>query len=221
MSEAGAHPAPGGIKMALSQPHSNVILLKIAGHYVGRPLLLELLSGLLADGCRGSGIHLCHAESSPETYAYLPATAVGEADAQAEINRMQAALSSAFDDAQVVLLQATQGIPGASKHASAQWHYVVETDVQPEAEGDFNDWYANEHLPGLASVPGTILAARLHNAHGRPRYHALYLLETRDTFGSPAWLAVRATDWSSRVRPNFTNTKRTMFRIVPNASEQG
>ena len=30
--------------------------------------------------------------------------------------------------------------------------------------------------------------------------------------GSPEWLAVRATDWSSRVRPAFRNTRRTMFR---------
>jgi len=31
--------------------------------------------------------------------------------------------------------------------------------------------------------------------------------------GSTAWLAVRATPWSDRVRLRFVNTKRTMFRI--------
>jgi hypothetical protein len=220
MSEAGSHAASGGITHALSQPRGNVILLKIAGHYVDRLRLRELLVGLLANEGKDS-MHFCHAESSPETYVYCQAPAGDEAKAQADTARIQAALDAAFESAQAILLQVTQGIPGASAHASPQWHYVVETDVQPEAEDDFNDWYANEHLPGLASVPGTILAARLHDARGRPRYHALYLLETRDTFGSPPWLAVRATDWSSRVRPNFTNTKRTMFRIVPDTPERG
>jgi len=30
----------------------------------------------------------------------------------------------------------------------------------------------------------------------------------------PEWLAVRHTEWSSRVRPHFRNTVRIMFRTV-------
>lgn len=60
----------------------------------------------------------------------------------------------------------------------------------------------------MAGVPGTVRAGR------SPRHHACYGLRTQETLGSPPWLAVRATDWSSRVRPAFRNTKRTMFRRV-------
>ena len=28
------------------------------------------------------------------------------------------------------------------------------------------------------------------------------------------WLAVRASDWSGRVRPSFRNTRRTMFKRI-------
>ncbi|WP_019939821.1 DUF4286 family protein [Bordetella sp. FB-8] len=95
--------------------------------------------------------------------------------------------------------------------AHAPWHYIVETDVAPESEQDFNDWYTREHMPGLAAVPGTVRADRYLCKDGTPRYYACYDLITRETLGSPPWLAVRGTHWSSRVRPAFRNTKRTMF----------
>ena len=46
----------------------------------------------------------------------------------------------------------------------APYHYVVETDVLPGHEDDLNAWYAQEHLPGLAAVPGTVRAARYVDA---------------------------------------------------------
>lgn len=105
-------------------------------------------------------------------------------------------------------------IAGASAGAPAPYHYVVETDVAPEHEADFNAWYAEEHLPGLASVPGAVHAARFRRDGGDgrgPRYIACYRLVAPEVLGSPQWLAVRHTAWSSRVRPRFLNTRRLMF----------
>jgi hypothetical protein len=112
-------------------------------------------------------------------------------------------------------LTCVQDIAGASAGSPAPWHYVVDTDVLPEAEADLNAWYLEEHLPGLASVPGTVWAGRFvrEGATG-PRYRACYDLVSLETFGSPPWLAVRATAWSSRVRPSFRNTRRMMFKRV-------
>jgi len=36
----------------------------------------------------------------------------------------------------------------------------------------------------------------------------------RAAFNSAPWLAVRGTPWSSRVRPHFIHTRRTMYRRV-------
>ncbi len=106
-------------------------------------------------------------------------------------------------------------VPGAAAGRKAPWHYIVATDVLAEQERDFNDWYEREHLPGLASVPGTVQAARYRVTEGGgPRYHACYDLAERSAFNSPEWLAVRATPWSSRVRPAFVNTRRTLYRRV-------
>lgn len=109
-------------------------------------------------------------------------------------------------------LQCLQMLDGASAGQVAPYHYVVETDVLAEHEDDLNAWYKQEHLPGLASVPGTVRAARYLDSAGFPRYYACYDLASPETLGSPAWLAVRGTAWSARVRPAFRNTRRTLFR---------
>jgi hypothetical protein len=90
-------------------------------------------------------------------------------------------------------------------------HYVVETDLASGSESAVNEWYDKEHLGGLAAVPGTVRAQRLINLGAGPRSYACYDLVNLATHDSPPWLAVRRTEWAARVRPNFRNTKRTMF----------
>jgi len=63
-------------------------------------------------------------------------------------------------------------------------------------------------------VPGCVGASRYLNHDHGPASLACYDLVAEDTLGSPAWLAVRATDWSSRTRPHFVGTRRTMFRVI-------
>lgn len=109
-------------------------------------------------------------------------------------------------------LSCLQVLDGASVGKVAAYHYVVETDVLPEVEEELNAWYSQEHLPGLASVAGTVSARRYIDREGSPRYYACYDLESPDALASAAWLAVRGTSWSARVRPAFRNTRRTMFR---------
>lgn len=104
---------------------------------------------------------------------------------------------------------------GASAAEEAPYHYVVATDVDPEHEADFNRWYDNEHMPGLAAVPGAVHCARLANTDGgAPRYHACYDLTAPEVLDCREWLAVRHSTWSSRVRPHFRNPHRIMFRTL-------
>ena len=115
----------------------------------------------------------------------------------------------------LVLLKQTLALRGEAHARAPAWHYVVATDVSPMQEADFNDWYDTEHLPGLAAVPGVAQASRYRVVEGPgPSYHAAYGLADRDAFNSPPWLAVRGTAWSSRVRPAFLHTRRTMYRLA-------
>lgn len=114
----------------------------------------------------------------------------------------------------LVRLQPVSAMAGAADGQPVHWHYVVATDVPPAHEAEFNAWYDTEHLPGLAAVPGVVRAQRWRVVQGDgPRHHACYDLATRSAFNSTAWLAVRATPWSSRVRPHFMHTRRTMYRL--------
>lgn len=145
---------------------------------------------------------LHHAEDHPESYVRFFSE---QADA------VKRTLEPLLPAAQLALLTLSQSIQGASSQHPARWFYTVETDIAPAVEEDFNRWYSEEHLPGLAAVTGTVLAQRWYAPSASPRYIASYELATRETFGSPDWLAVRATPWSSRIRPHFLNTRRTMF----------
>jgi len=120
----------------------------------------------------------------------------------------------------VVRLQMMEQVRGPAFGRDAPWHYIVATDVRAEHEDDFNAWYRDEHLPGLAAVPGTVRAARHSVVEGAgPRSHACYDLAERSAFNSPEWLAVRGTAWSSRVRPHFFNTRRTMYQWAPSTPQ--
>jgi hypothetical protein len=102
-------------------------------------------------------------------------------------------------------------LAGASHGQTAAYHYVVETDVPDHGLADFNAWYETEHLPGLARVPGTIRARRYLRKTGHPRSLACYDLVSPAAMERAEWLAVRYTEWSSRVRPLFFNTRRVLY----------
>ncbi len=148
--------------------------------------------------------------STATRHTRTPTRRASRAQAQ---ERLRAALG-ALPGVTVARLLLLADVPGASAHEAAPYHYIVETDVLADREEDFNAWYDREHLPGLASVPGTVRAMRFRDIDTHPRYYACYDLTRPETLGSPPWLAVRRSAWSDRVRPTFRNTKRTMFRRV-------
>jgi len=106
---------------------------------------------------------------------------------------------------------------GASAATLPVFHYVVEMDPETGWMPELSSWYDTEHIPGLATVPGCVRASRYVNHDHSPLSLACYDLVTQETLGSPPWLAVRETEWSSRMRPRFTNTVRTMFDLIAKA----
>jgi len=119
----------------------------------------------------------------------------------------------AADQVSVSRLSRVFDMPGASAGESPVFHYVVETDPEAGWADEIARWYNTEHMPGLAGVPGCVRASRYLNHDHGPLSYACYDLVTQETLGSAPWLAVRNTDWSSRARPHFTNTRRTMFAL--------
>lgn len=79
----------------------------------------------------------------------------------------------------------TLDLAGASAGLEAPWHYVVETDVPPEAEADLKARRPTRAPAGLASVPGT-KGARYECRDQGPRHLACYDLEISTFVAWPA-----------------------------------
>jgi hypothetical protein len=165
------------------------------------------------------GARLRRAAWSPtdgDAYAYLALPERQQLEA-ADLAPVLAALAAALPPgagARVSRLEQAFEVAGASQGAEPAWHYVVEMDPEDGWHDELMRWYDTEHMPGLASVPGSVHAARLLNHDHGPRSLACYDLVSPDTLGSPPWLAVRGSAWSSHVRPHFTHTRRTMFKTL-------
>jgi hypothetical protein len=143
----------------------------------------------------------------------LKRTELEDADLQPLATLLKVICQNA-SDVRVSRLECVFDIPGHSRAEAPAFHYVVEMDPDAGWMPEISRWYDTEHMPGLAAVPGCIRAMRLINHDHGPLSLACYDLVTRETLGSPPWLAVRGTAWSDITRPHFTNTKRTMFEVV-------
>jgi hypothetical protein len=155
---------------------------------------------------------------TPESCAY--ATLAGPAEiADADLRRFEAiarelpGLAGAAPT--IHRLERVFVTDGASAGEYPAFRYVVEMDPAEGWEEELSRWYDTEHMPGLAAVPGCVRAQRFLNRDGGPYSLACYDLTDPGARESPAWLAVRHTAWSDRVRPQFRNTRRTLFRSLP------
>jgi hypothetical protein len=153
-----------------------------------------------------------------QAYVYLKSYAAEAPEGDAIAAAFQAQCDWA-NELRASPLEAMRDFAGASTGERPRFHYVVETDPETGWLDEISRWYDTEHMPGLAAVPGCVRAMRFLNHGAGPLSLACYDLLRDDVLGSPPWLAVRATAWSDIARPHFTNTKRTMFRVVAEADE--
>jgi hypothetical protein len=86
-------------------------------------------------------------------------------------------------------------------------------NVDPERDEEFNAWYNTEHLPLLATVPGTISDRRFAAVKGKQKYLARYDLANPDVPTTEAWLKIRYTPWTMRVGRSVKDSWRNV--LVP------
>ncbi len=79
------------------------------------------------------------------------------------------------------------------------------------AEEEFRAWMDQEHVPGLASVPGVLAARRFEAISGRPRFFAVYHLASRDVMDDPRWKAVGGSEWTRRLRSYTRGRVRAVY----------
>jgi len=107
-------------------------------------------------------------------------------------------------------------VSGAARPDEPGGILAIWTDIAPERDADFNEWYWRDHFPERLGVPGFRRARRYRVITGAPRYFAWYELDGVETLTSAAYLARldHPSAWTERVMPGFRNTTRAIFRPV-------
>ncbi len=207
---------------SLSAPTDALLLQATlpAGGAAMLPVILLHLSSV-AQGLTAQ-LHAAFAPAQSVFYAYLHLAGRTAFETSA-LGSLEATLKQEWPHLTNVRLSRLEKVfakAGASQGTAAVFHYVVEMDPEAGWMPELSRWYDTEHMPGLATVPGCVRASRFLNHDFGPRSLACYDLVTQETLGSVPWLAVRETEWSSRMRPHFTNTVRTMFDLLADAKSQ-
>jgi hypothetical protein len=102
----------------------------------------------------------------------------------------------------------------------AGYVYVVQMDIPPEHDAEFNRIYDTDHLPIVLKVPGVRGCQRFKLEHvnpaGGPRYMAFYEIDSPDVVESAAWKkAVDEGEWKPKIRPHTFNRIISVFRKLP------
>lgn len=192
---------------------TDTVLLRVQGPPPQPQTLTQRLEGLAARRDLGASIGLV-AWSADTGMGYVHvALSCRIALSRAAVAGL-AGVAAGAAHVEVARLALMNDIAGRSTGHPAPFHYAVEMTPASGFGVELQRWYDREHLPGLADVPGCVRARRFWNHDAGPQSLACYDLLTQETLGSPAWLEVRGTDWSHRMRPRFTQTRRTMFTVL-------
>lgn len=192
---------------------TDMVLLRVQGLPANPQALAQRLTGLPAYQSLGASISLSAWSADTDmTYVYVALSCRIALSRGAVVGL--AAVAADAESVEVARLTLMNDIAGHSTGVPAPFHYAVEMTPAAGFGVELQRWYDTEHLPGLAGVPGCVRARRFWNHDAGPQSLACYDLLTQETLGSPAWLAVRGTAWSNRMRPHFTQTQRTMFTAL-------
>lgn len=94
---------------------------------------------------------------------------------------------------------------------------LVMLDIDPKHEDELNRWYTKEHLAERLNCPGFLTARRFVSVEGKPKYLAIYDLESPEVMQSEAYKRIRySSAWTRKMEPRFKNFVRNIYvEITP------
>jgi hypothetical protein len=88
---------------------------------------------------------------------------------------------------------------------------VVDIEVDPAREDEFNHWYDEEHIPEKRAAAGFYTARRFKHTTDPHRYLALYEVEDADTVTSPAYMTQPMSEWSISIQAAWKRIDRDVW----------
>ena len=88
---------------------------------------------------------------------------------------------------------------------------IVQVDIDPAREDEFNRWYDEEHVPEKRASPGFHSARRFKHFAIPHRYLAIYEVDDGDTVTSPAYMSQPQSEWSRSIQEAWTAWDRNVW----------
>lgn len=88
---------------------------------------------------------------------------------------------------------------------------VVQVEIDPADEEEFNRWYDEEHVPEKLATPGFISARRFRICDGGPRYMVIYELANADAATSPEYMSQKPTEWGASIMGRWKSWSRDVW----------
>ena len=99
---------------------------------------------------------------------------------------------------------------------------IVCLDTTDEHDAELIDWYDQEHLAALQSVPGCHTAKRYRATEltpGWPKNLAIYEIDSPEVRTSDAWRKAADTEWTLKMRelflPNRSDMVGELIKVMP------
>jgi len=91
---------------------------------------------------------------------------------------------------------------------------LVDIEVDPEREDEFNRWYDEEHLPEKRAAAGFHSARRFKHHSDPHRYLAVYEVDDADTVTNSSYMTSYQSPWSLSIQEAWKQFNRSVWEEV-------
>jgi hypothetical protein len=88
---------------------------------------------------------------------------------------------------------------------------MVQVEIDPADDEEFNKWYDEEHVPEKLRTPGFISARRFRSAEVNTKYLVIYELENPDAATTPAYMRQEPSEWTKSIMTRWKDWNRSVW----------
>jgi hypothetical protein len=88
---------------------------------------------------------------------------------------------------------------------------IVQVEIDPADDEEFNRWYDEEHVPEKLHTPGFVSARRFRSFDQAASYLVIYELENPQAATNKSYMRTEPTEWSKSVMARWKNWNRAVW----------
>lgn len=88
---------------------------------------------------------------------------------------------------------------------------IVEVQIDPADDEEFNRWYDEEHVPEKLRSPGFLSARRFRAHDDETKYLVIYELDSPEAATSPEYMSQQVSDWTRSVMSRWKSWRRGVW----------